>query len=100
LGRCEFAPTRRAPNTPTHAARIYFVLVLFKISGTIQGDIPKQRNRGCHPMSHALAEADHLEIVFHNDDETPTEFVIELLHLTFKKPIPEAFKFTRAIDKR
>jgi ATP-dependent Clp protease adapter protein ClpS len=51
-------------------------------------------------MSPAPAEASHFEIVFHNDDETPMEFVIELLHSTFKKPIADAFKFTKAIGKR
>jgi len=44
------------------------------------------------------AEARHLQLVFHNDDETPVEFVIELLHLVFKKPIADAFKFAEKVD--
>jgi len=49
-------------------------------------------------MRDVQAEAGHLQVVFHNDDETPVEFVIELLHSVFKKPIADAFKFTETID--
>jgi ATP-dependent Clp protease adapter protein ClpS len=40
------------------------------------------------------AEADLVEVIVHGDAETPLEFVVELLHLVFKKPITEAMRFT------
>jgi ATP-dependent Clp protease adapter protein ClpS len=46
------------------------------------------------------AEASHLRIVFHNDDDTPVEFVIELMHSVFKKSVAEAIKFTAKVAQR
>jgi ATP-dependent Clp protease adapter protein ClpS len=51
-------------------------------------------------MSDVLAEAGHLEIIFHNDDETPVDFVIDLLHSLFKKQIADAIRFTEAIKQQ
>jgi ATP-dependent Clp protease adapter protein ClpS len=48
-------------------------------------------------MSETKAEANHREIIFHHDDETPLDFVLELLHSVFKKPLADAFRFTDAI---
>jgi ATP-dependent Clp protease adapter protein ClpS len=48
-------------------------------------------------MSDALAEAHHLEVTFHDDDETPMQFVVELLHSVFKKQLADAIRFTEAI---
>jgi ATP-dependent Clp protease adapter protein ClpS len=48
-------------------------------------------------MSDALAEAHHLEVTFHDDDETPMQFVVELLHSVFKKQLADAVRFTEAI---
>ena len=48
-------------------------------------------------MSDALAEARHLEVIFHDDDETPMQFVVELLHSVFKKQLADAVRFTEAI---
>jgi ATP-dependent Clp protease adapter protein ClpS len=50
-------------------------------------------------MSDVEAEAGHLEIIFHDDDETPIEFVIELLHSVFKKQLADAIRFTEAIKQ-
>ena len=50
-------------------------------------------------MSDVSGEAGHLHIILHSDPETPLEFVIELLHSTFNKPIPEALKFTDTVDR-
>jgi len=46
------------------------------------------------------AEASHLRIIFHNDDATPAEFIIELLNSVFKKPVAEALKFTAKVEQR
>jgi ATP-dependent Clp protease adapter protein ClpS len=48
-------------------------------------------------MSDALAEAHHLEVTFHDDDETPMQFVVELLHSVFKKQLADAIRFTEVI---
>jgi ATP-dependent Clp protease adapter protein ClpS len=41
----------------------------------------------------------HLQVIFHNDDETPVEFVIELLHSVFKKQVADATRFTEAVKQ-
>src|SRR6266576_380605 len=51
------------------------------------------------PMSDALAEASHLQIIFHDDNETPLRFVVELLHSVFEKQFSDAVRFTEAIGK-
>jgi AAA+ superfamily predicted ATPase/ATP-dependent Clp protease adapter protein ClpS len=48
-------------------------------------------------MSDVHAEAGHLQVSFHDDDQTPVEFVIELLHSVFKKPRFDAMRFTEAV---
>jgi len=50
-------------------------------------------------MSDALAEASHLQIIFHNDNETPLQFVVELLHSVFNKQFIDAVRLTEAVDK-
>jgi len=55
--------------------------------------------RGRYSMSDVHAEAGHLQVIFHDDDDTPMEFVVEVLHSVFKKPIADALKFTEAIDR-
>jgi ATP-dependent Clp protease adapter protein ClpS len=44
-------------------------------------------------------EAGHLQLILHNDDETPLAFVVELLHSVFKKPLADAFKFSEVVNK-
>jgi ATP-dependent Clp protease adapter protein ClpS len=44
------------------------------------------------------AETDLLQVVLQDDDETPIEFVVELLHSVFKKPIVEAIRLTYAVS--
>jgi len=56
-------------------------------------------NQGHYPMSDVHAEAGHLQITFHNDDETPVEFILELLHSVFRKPVADAMRFIDAIDE-
>ena len=48
-------------------------------------------------MSETKTDVSHREIIFHNDDETPLDFVIELVHSVFKKPLADTFRFTKAI---
>jgi ATP-dependent Clp protease adapter protein ClpS len=50
-------------------------------------------------MSDVHAAAGYLQVTFHDDDETPLEFVIELLHAVFKKPIADAMRFSEAVSK-
>jgi ATP-dependent Clp protease adapter protein ClpS len=50
-------------------------------------------------MNDVHADAGHLQVTFHDDDETPLEFVIELLHSVFKKPIADALRFSEAVNK-
>jgi ATP-dependent Clp protease adapter protein ClpS len=64
----------------------------------VHAEIPT--NQGQYPMRDVDAEASHLRIVFHNDDDTPVEFIIELVHSVFKKPVAEALKFTANVDQR
>jgi hypothetical protein len=49
-------------------------------------------------MSDVHANAGYLQVTFHNDDETPLEFVIELLHSVFKKPMADAMRFSEAVS--
>ena len=48
-------------------------------------------------MSNVQTDTRHREIIFHDDDETPLNFVIELLHSVFKKQLADTFRFTDAI---
>jgi ATP-dependent Clp protease adapter protein ClpS len=50
-------------------------------------------------MNDVHADAGYLQVTFHDDDETPLEFVIELLHSVFKKPIADAMRFSEAVSK-
>jgi ATP-dependent Clp protease adapter protein ClpS len=50
-------------------------------------------------MSDVQTEASHLEVIFHNDDQTPDEFVIELLQSVFSKPMAGAIRFTEKVDR-
>jgi ATP-dependent Clp protease adapter protein ClpS len=46
-----------------------------------------------------LTAADAVRVTFHDDDETPVEFVIELVHSVFKKPLAEAIKFAEKVGE-
>jgi ATP-dependent Clp protease adapter protein ClpS len=48
-------------------------------------------------MSEVHAEAGYLRVSFHDDDETPVEFVVELLHSVFKKPIFDAMRLVDVV---
>ena len=50
-------------------------------------------------MHDVHAEASHLQIIFHDDNETPLQFVVELLHSVFNKQFIDAVRFTEAIGK-
>jgi ATP-dependent Clp protease adapter protein ClpS len=56
-------------------------------------------DRGYHFMDDVHTEDGHLEITFHNDDETPLQFVVELLHSVFRKQLADALRFTEAINR-
>jgi ATP-dependent Clp protease adapter protein ClpS len=49
-------------------------------------------------MCNVRAEASDLQVIFHNDDETPKQFVIELLHTVFKQPIADAAQLNETVD--
>jgi len=62
----------------------------------------KQRNDGSHGddlMSDVQADAGLLRIVFRNDNETPAEFVVDILHSVFKKSAAETARLLEKIDK-
>jgi ATP-dependent Clp protease adapter protein ClpS len=48
-------------------------------------------------MDTVNAAAGHLEVIFHDDEETPLQFLIELLHSVFKKQMADALRFAEAI---
>jgi ATP-dependent Clp protease adapter protein ClpS len=50
-------------------------------------------------MSDIQAKAGHLQVILHNDEETPEAFIIELLHTVFKTPIADAFRYIEVIDR-
>ena len=47
----------------------------------------------------ARAKASHREIIFHHDEETPLQFLIDLLLEVFRKPLADACRFRDAIRK-
>ena len=49
-------------------------------------------------MHDVHTEAGHLQITFHHDNETPLDFLLELLHSVFKKQLADALRFTEAIS--
>src|SRR5882672_9314877 len=51
-------------------------------------------------MSEVQADAGHVEIIFHDDDVTPVDVVIDLLHSLFKKQIADAIRFTEAVKQQ
>ena len=54
-------------------------------------------------MSDGQVETSYREIIFHNDDETPLEFVVELLRMVFKKQLADALDLPKpciAMEKR
>jgi ATP-dependent Clp protease adapter protein ClpS len=50
-------------------------------------------------MSDVEAAARHREIIFHDDDKTPLNFLLELLHSVFRKQVVDSLRFTDAIRK-
>jgi ATP-dependent Clp protease adapter protein ClpS len=50
-------------------------------------------------MSEIQAAASHREIIFHDDDETPIDFVIEIVHTVFKKPLADTLRFIDAVSE-
>ncbi|MEA2862086.1 MAG: hypothetical protein QOC84_42 [Bradyrhizobium sp.] len=50
-------------------------------------------------MSDVQTEPARLEIAFHNDDHTPLEFVVELLHSVFDKQAVDAVRLTQAVSR-
>jgi ATP-dependent Clp protease adapter protein ClpS len=55
---------------------------------------------GHNRMSDVQAKADLIQVIFHDDNETPKEFVIGLLHAVFKKPMAVAIKLADAVGNR
>src|SRR3954447_5565030 len=51
------------------------------------------------PMSDVHAEASHLQVFIHRDDETPWEFVVGLLRSIFKMPAAKAANFADTMEK-
>ena len=50
-------------------------------------------------MSDVQADAGLLRIIFRNDNETPAEFVVDILHSVFKKSAAETTRLLEKIDK-
>ena len=50
-------------------------------------------------MSDVQAEPGLFQIIFRNDDETPVEFVVDLLHSVFKTSAADTSRFLEKIDK-
>jgi ATP-dependent Clp protease adapter protein ClpS len=50
-------------------------------------------------MSDVKAAASHREIIFHDDTETPIDFVVEIVHTVFKKPLADTFRFIDAVSE-
>ena len=50
-------------------------------------------------MSDIHAEASHLQVFIHRDEETPWEFVVGLLRSIFKMPAAKAASFADTMDK-
>jgi ATP-dependent Clp protease adapter protein ClpS len=50
-------------------------------------------------MSDVDAEPSHLQLFIHNDDETPGEFVVELLHSAFKMAVAKANNVAATMEK-
>jgi ATP-dependent Clp protease adapter protein ClpS len=53
----------------------------------------------CDVQGDVHAEAGDLQIIFHDDDETPEEFVIGLVHSVFKKQLADATRFADAVNQ-
>jgi ATP-dependent Clp protease adapter protein ClpS len=50
-------------------------------------------------MSETKAEAKYREIIFHDDTETPIDFVVEIVHTVFKKPLADTYRFIDAVSE-
>lgn len=50
-------------------------------------------------MSDASAEASHVQVFIHGDDETPGDFVVDLLHSVFKIPFAKADNLAETTDR-
>ena len=50
-------------------------------------------------MRDLQAEASHLQVFIHDDDETPWEFIVELLRSVFKMPAAKAANFADTMDQ-
>jgi ATP-dependent Clp protease adapter protein ClpS len=48
-------------------------------------------------MSGTEAPVTYREIIFHDDDETPIDFVIEIVHMVFKKPLEDTRRFMEEV---
>src|SRR5262245_39542742 len=51
-------------------------------------------------MNGPCAESKQCQVIFHNDDETPESFVVDLLQSVFRKPLGEALHLTVKIGKQ
>jgi ATP-dependent Clp protease adapter protein ClpS len=50
-------------------------------------------------MRDASAETSHLQVFIHSDDETPGDFVVDLLHSVFKIPFAKADNLAETTDR-
>jgi ATP-dependent Clp protease adapter protein ClpS len=77
---------------------LFLICSSFRIAFPCTPEIPT--NQGQYPMRDVDAEASHLLIVLHNDDDTPVDFIVELMHSVFKKSVADALKFAAKMDQR
>jgi ATP-dependent Clp protease adapter protein ClpS len=77
------------------------ILFLFRsdANAIIENDSRKHSTARNIPMSDVQTEPDRLEITFHNDNDTPLQFIVELLHSVFDKQAVDAFRLTEAVSR-
>jgi ATP-dependent Clp protease adapter protein ClpS len=78
----------------TNTTVIHDITAIHDISG------PNTAREASEPARPDQTSAANLQIIVHNDDDTPQEFVVELLHSVFKTPVAEAMRLTRSINHR
>jgi len=61
---------------------------------------PGPAHETSEPARQDQTGASNIQIIVHNDDDTPQEFVVELLHSVFKTPVAEAMRLTQSINHR
>jgi hypothetical protein len=75
---------------------LFYVLVLFQYCRRFQ---PVDFS-GVFSMRDVQAEAAYLQLVFHDDDETPYDFMIDLARSVFSLPAAVATALSATVERR